>query len=162
VERRDALTQRGVVLAIHLLTGHGRFPSPVEAARALVGHGLEGDLHGKANPGSRRQVLLVDRRTLEAFGLPHGALREQLTVDFPDIERLPEGTVLQVGEATLEVTGPCTPCEVIGRLNAVADPAALQDALQGRRGVLSRVVAVAGRGMIRRGDAVGVAAEGDR
>lgn len=148
------MIRRGVVLAIHLLTEHGRPPSPVEAARALVDHGLEGDQHGKSTPGSRRQVLLVDLRTLGAFGLPHGALREQLTVDFPDIERLPEGTMLRVGEATLEVTGPCTPCEVIGRLNAVADPAALRDALQGRRGTLCKVVAITGGGMIRRGDEV--------
>lgn len=94
------MTQRGVVLAIHLLAEHGKPPVPAEEALALVGHALE-------------------------------------------------------------VTGSCTPCEVIGRLNAVADPAALRDALQGRRGVLCRVVAVAGRGTIRRGDAVvAVVAEG--
>lgn len=148
------MDQPGVVLSIHLLTAHGKPPVPAAEARALVGHGLEGDVHGKRKPDSSRQVLLVDRRTLEAIGFPHGALREQLTVDFPGLDHLLPGTLLRVGEAILEITGPCDPCETIGQLNAAADPAVLRDALQGRRGMVARVVAVRRQGRIRRGDTV--------
>jgi MOSC domain-containing protein YiiM len=148
------VTQQGVVLAIQVKRAHRQPPVPVEEVRALVGHGLEGDVHGKRSPDASRQVLLVDRRTLEALGFGPGALREQLTVDLPDLESLPGGTRLRIGEAILELTIPCEPCEVIGKYNAVADPYALRDRLRGRRGMMSRVVATMGEGRVRRGDPI--------
>lgn len=150
------MSESGVVLSIHLSKVHGQPPTPVEETRALVGHGLEGDSHGKRRANTARQVLVVDRRTLDAFGFAHGALREQLTVDFPSLNTLPAGTRLRVGEALLEISGPCDPCVGIGALNGVADPQALRDALAGRRGMSARVVGVSGAGVIRRGDAVAV------
>jgi MOSC domain-containing protein YiiM len=144
------------VLSIHLRPAKGQPPRAVQEARALVGHGLEGDFHGKHRAGSSRQVLLVDQRTLEALGFGHGALREQLTVDFADLDGLPAGTRLTVGEAVLEVTGACEPCEVIGKINGVADPYTLRDTLVGRRGVLAKVVDVAAEGRIRSGDSIAV------
>lgn len=144
----------GTVLSIHLLRVHRQPTVDVEEARALVGHGLEGDVHAKRSPNSSRQVLLVDRRTLDVLGFPHGALREQLTVDFAGLDSLPRGTRLRAGEAILELTAPCEPCEVIGKYNAVADPDALRERLRGQRGMLSRVVAIVGGGLIRRGDPV--------
>jgi MOSC domain-containing protein YiiM len=146
------VNERGVVLSIQLSKVHGQLPVPVEETRALVGHGLEGDSHGKRRPNTGRQVVLADRRTLEAFGFAHGALREQLTVDFPGLDTLVAGTRLRVGEAVLEVSGPCDPCVGIGTLNGVEDPYALRDALAGRRGMSAKVVAVIGTGLIRRGD----------
>jgi len=148
------VNERGVVLSIQLSKVHGQLPVPVEETRALVGHGLEGDSHGKRRPNTGRQVVLVDRRTLEALGFAHGALREQLTVDLPGLDALPAGTRLRVGEAVLEISGPCDPCVGIGTLNGVEDPYALRDALAGRRGMSARVVAVNGSGRIRRGDEV--------
>lgn len=148
------MSARGVVLSIHLLKAHKQPPVEVEEARALVGHGLEGDVHGKGRPDTSRQVLIADRRTLEAFGLAPGALKEQLTVDVPGLDDLPRGKRLHIGEVTLEVTVPCEPCEVIGKYNAAPDPYALRDALRGRRGMMSRVIATIGEGRIRRGDDV--------
>lgn len=146
------MNERGVVLSIQLSKVHGQLPVPVEETRALVGHGLEGDSHGKRRPNTGRQVVLVDRRTLEAFGFAHGALREQLTVDLPGLDALSAGTRLRVGEAVLEISGPCDPCVGIGTLNGAEDPTALRDALAGRRGMSARVVAVTGSGRICRGD----------
>lgn len=148
----------GTVLSVQLLTRHGERPRPVPEARALPGHGLEGDLHGKSKANSRRQVLIVDRTTLEAFGLRPGDLREQITVAFPALETLPPGTLLQVGDALLELTGPCDPCTHIGALNRVADAAAFQQDLAGKRGRLARVVGVEGEGSIRTGDPIAVRA----
>ena len=152
------MSESGVVLSIHLSKAHGQPPTPVEETQALVGRGLEGDSHGKRRPNTARQVLLVDRRTLDAVGFAHGALREQLTVDFPALDTLPAGTRLWVGEALLEVSGPCDPCVGIGALNGVADPHALRDALAGRRGMSARVIGVTRAGAIRRGDTVAVEA----
>jgi MOSC domain-containing protein YiiM len=148
----------GVVLAIHLQSEPRRAPRPVEEARALVGHGLEGDYHGKGRPNTYRQVLIVDRRALEALGFAPGALREQLTVDFDGLDRLQRGTRLLIGDVEFEITAPCEPCETIGKYNAVSDPYALRDALQGRRGMLAKVVATVREGVIRHGDPVVVAA----
>lgn len=148
------MTQQGVVLSIQVMRAHRQPPVPVEEVRALVGYGLEGDVHGKRSADTSRQVLLVDRRTLETLGFSPGALREQLTVDLPDLESLPRGTHLRIGEAVLEVTIPCEPCEVIGRYNRVADPDALRERLRGQRGMMSRVVATTGQGRIRRGDPI--------
>lgn len=148
----------GTVLSLQLLPRHGERPRPVSEARALPGCGLEGDLHGKSKANSRRQILVVDRTTLEAFGLRAGDLREQITVAFAPLESLPPGTVLQVGDALLELTGPCEPCTHIGALNHVADPGAFQQALVGKRGQLARVVGVRGEGRIRTGDPVAVRA----
>lgn len=144
----------GVVLSIHLLKKHKQPPVAVEEALALVGHGLEGDVHGKSRPDTSRQILIADRRTLDAFGLAHGALKEQLTVDLPGLDDLPEGTLLRIGEVTLELTGRCDPCEGIAKYNAAPDPYALRDALRGRRGTMSKVIAAIGAGRIRRGDHV--------
>jgi MOSC domain-containing protein YiiM len=154
----DATATDGTVLSLQILHRHGDRPRPVTEVRAMPGHGLEGDLHGKSRPGSRRQVLLVDRGTLAAMGLREGDLREQITVAFAALESLAPGTLLQVGDATLELTGACEPCTHIGGLNGVADPEAFRQALDGRRGQTARVVAVEGAGRIRVGDRIAVRA----
>src|SRR2546422_6797509 len=59
----------GRVIGLRLLIEHQQRPEPVRRARALVDLGLEGDVHGKKKAGSHRQVLIVDRATLEALSL---------------------------------------------------------------------------------------------
>jgi len=146
----------GHVLGIYLQPAQRTLPQPVPAAQALVGHGLDGDVHGKKRPGDPRQVLIVDIATLRRFDLHPGDLREQITVAFAALEPLPAGTLLQAGEVTLELTGPCEPCTHIGGLNGVVDPIAFQKALDGRRGQLARVIGVEGEGRIRVGDRIDV------
>lgn len=146
---------RGTVVSLHLLREHGAQAQSVSEAKATVGRGLDGDLHGKTRtPGSRRQVIITDRGALSALGLRPGDLREQITVDFSDLEGLPAGTLLKIGMVTCELTGPCEPCTHIGGLMGVADPKAFQDSLVGHRGQLARIVAVDGDRMIRVGDPV--------
>ncbi|OLE14021.1 MAG: hypothetical protein AUG93_00265 [Armatimonadetes bacterium 13_1_20CM_4_65_7] len=148
------MSTSGRVIGLQILVEHRGQPEPVRRAKALVDLGLEGDVHGKKKAGSRRQVLIVDRATLEALGLRPGDLREQITVEFPALETLPSGTLLCVGEVTCELTGPCEPCTHIGQSLGVPDTVAFQQALQGRRGQLARIVAVDGEGFIRVGDSV--------
>lgn len=148
------MTSTGRVISLQLLAEHRERPEPVRQARALVARGLEGDVHGKKETGSRRQVLIVDRATLEALALRPGDLREQITVDFPVLETLSVGTLLRLGPVTCELTGPCEPCTHIGGLLGVPDAVAFQRSLQGRRGQLAKVAAVDGDGVIRVGDPV--------
>ena len=142
----------GRVVSIQLLQAHGQPPRAVPAAVAVPGQGLEGDLHGKTREDGKRQVLLMDTETLDALGLSPGDLRDQLTLDLPGLQRLPSGTLLRVGEAELELSGPCEPCTHIGELLGKEDREAFRGSLVGRRGVLARVVAVTGEGRIRVGD----------
>ena len=72
-------------------------------ARILADFGLEGCAHAK--PGSGRQILLVDRETLEAMELQPGLLRENITTDGLNVNSLSIGQQLRIGEARLVVVG---------------------------------------------------------
>jgi len=112
--------------------------------RAVGNSGFEGCAH--ARHGRTRQVLLVDRETLEAMDLQPGIIRENITTDGLNVNSLRIGQLLRVGEAQLEVSAVCTPCE---QLEAIRS--GLQKELWGRRGMLCRVLE---GGVIRRGDSI--------
>jgi len=113
-------------------------------ARALEEVGLEGCAH--ARPQGKRQVLLMDRETLDFFELAPGIVRENVTTDGLDVNRLAIGERLQIGKVELQVSAVCDPCVQIEALRA-----GLQAAMQGRRGMLCRVVR---GGILRRGDEI--------
>ncbi|PYU50184.1 MAG: MOSC domain-containing protein [Acidobacteria bacterium] len=106
--------------------------------------GFEGCAHARA--ASKRQVLLVDRETLEAMDLRPGIIRENITTDGLNVNSLQIGQLLRVGQARLEVTSVCTPCD---QMEAIRP--GLRKELWGRRGMLCRVL---DGGLIRRGDAI--------
>jgi MOSC domain-containing protein YiiM len=112
--------------------------------RAVGDGGFEGCAHGR--PGSKRQILLVDRETLEAMNLKPGIIRENITTDGLNVNCLQIGQELRVGEARLEVSAVCTPCD---QMEAIRP--GLRKELWGRRGMLCRVVE---GGVIRRGDSI--------
>ena len=112
--------------------------------RAIANRGFEGCAHGR--PGSRRQVLLIEGEALRVLGLSPGVVRENVTTEGIRLGELESGQLLRVGEAVLEVTVPCEPCD---HMDAIRP--GLKDQLQGRRGVLCRVIE---SGLIRRGDAL--------
>jgi MOSC domain-containing protein YiiM len=107
--------------------------------RVVADFGLEGCAH--AQPGGKRQVLLVDRETLEAIELRPGILRENITTDGLNVNSLEIGQLLRIGEARFEVSAVCTPCDQMG----------LRRELWGRRGMLCRVL---DGGIIRASDAI--------
>lgn len=111
-------------------------------ARVLGDFGLEGCAHALA--GSNRQVLLVDRETLEAMELTPGTLRENITTDGLNVHSLQIGQCLRIGDARLEITMVCTPCNQMERIRP-----GLRKELSGRRGMLCSVLE---GGIIRRGD----------
>jgi MOSC domain-containing protein YiiM len=106
--------------------------------------GIEGCAH--ARPGGKRQVLLVDRETLEAMDLRPGIIRENITTDGLNVNSLLMGQQLRIGGARLEVSAICTPCD---QMEAIRP--GLRKELWGRRGMLCRVLA---GGIIRRGDSI--------
>jgi len=112
--------------------------------RAVGDAGFEGCSHSQ--PNGKRQVLLVDRETLEAMDLRPGMIRENITTDGLNVNSLQLGQLLRVGEAHLEVSGVCTPCD---QMEAIRP--GLRKELWGRRGMLCRVRK---GGVIRRGDSI--------
>ena len=121
-------------------------PAPlwVGSMRLLAGSGAEGDRH--LDPLSPRQLLLASCASYAALSLPPQALRENLLLD-DDIDRLPSGTVLQIGGAAKVRL--MFACEACGRLDLHGERLAAR--VGARRGVLARVVE---GGVIRPGDPV--------
>jgi MOSC domain-containing protein YiiM len=112
--------------------------------RIIEDGGFERCAH--ARPGSKRQVLLMDRETLEAMDLQPGIIRENVTTDGLNVNSLPIGQLLRVGEARLEVSAVCTPCDLMETIRP-----GLRKELWGRRGMLCKVVE---GGVVRRGDSI--------
>jgi MOSC domain-containing protein YiiM len=94
--------------------------------------GLEGCAH--ARPSGKRQVLLMDEESLHEFQLVPGIARENVTTEGLDVNALAIGQKLRMGEVELQVTLVCDPCEQIEALRP-----GLQEAMQGKRGMLCRV-----------------------
>jgi MOSC domain-containing protein YiiM len=116
----------------------------LEEVRVITDVGLEGCAH--ARPGSGRQVLLVDRETLEAMDLRPGIVRENLTTDGIDVNGLPLQQELRIGEVRLQVSEICHPCDQLEKIRP-----GLRREMRGRRGMLCWVLE---GGMIRRGDTI--------
>jgi|SRR5277367_4965554 len=132
------------VLKLFRAPKRGRPMEELAEVAALEERGFEGCAHGR--PGSKRQVLLMDRETLDALELGPGIIRENITTEGLNVNGLPLGASLQVGEALLEVTMVCSPCSQIEDLRP-----GLRNAIRGRRGMLCRIVK---GGIIRQGDAI--------
>lgn len=113
-------------------------------ANLLIDSGLEGCAH--ARPGGRRQVLLVDRETLEAMDLAPGVIRENITTEGINVNGLEPGQRLRVGLTLLEVTAVCTPCDQLEKIRP-----GLRREIYGRRGMLCKVIE---GGTIRPGDSI--------
>jgi len=116
----------------------------LEEVRVISNVGLEGCAHGR--PDSGRQVLLVDRETLEAMELRPGIVRENITTDGMDVNSLAMKQELRIGELRLQVSEICHPCDQLEKIRP-----GLRREMRGRRGMLCRVLE---GGMIRRGDAI--------
>ncbi len=78
--------------------------------------------------------------------LQPGIIRENITTDGLNVNSLPLGQQLRIGEARLEVSMACTPCDLMETIRP-----GLRKELWGRRGMLCRVLE---GGVIRRGDSI--------
>lgn len=124
----------------------------VECLKLASGRGIEGDIYFDDAARAKRQVLLLDKRTLEEFGYEPGILREQILVDLETLQSLEPGTRLSIGSAELEITFDCAPClTMAGYLGE--DGKEFVNKMMGRRGMLARVT---GTGTVAPGDSVNV------
>ena len=142
------MESQATIASLQICSGTRQPMMAVESARAVENLGLEGDRHAKAD--SKRQVLLMEAETLEKVGLQVGDVKENITTRGIELMDLPVGTRLRVGEAILEITGQCHPCERMEELRP-----GLRATLAGQRGMLARV---AQGGWMRLGDSIAVEA----
>lgn len=120
----------------------------VRQANLIAGHGIEGD--AKAGRGDTRHLNLMSEETLaalraEGYTVEPGAMGEQLIVSGIDVDALPAGARLQLGQrAVIEITKPRTGCQHFAAVQG-KPPA------DGRMGMMARVLE---GGPIRLGDRV--------
>ena len=137
----------GKIIHLQLKPAEGEPMQVATAVEAIADHGLRDD----ANAGrSKRQVLIIERELLDEFQLPIGDVRENITVEGLTLAGTPAGARMRVGQALLEVTLDCAPCEFIE-----AKRPGLRKAMEGKRGTLFKVIE---GGAIRVGDAIEVVA----
>lgn len=123
----------GTITKLQVCAKRGEPMVSRESVRAIADLGLEGDAHAKQ--GSARQILLMDEETLSAFELPAGIVRENITTRGITLHSLATGTRVRVGDAILEITKFCTPCEFIEDMRP-----GLRAAMENQRGMLARVI----------------------
>jgi len=133
------------ITRLFLKPKHDQPMQAVLTATAESNKGLAGDIHHGVK---KRQVLFVEKETLDEFGLAPGQVRENVTVAGVKLAGLPAGTRLQVGDVIFEVTDDCAPCDYIESLRP-----GLRTAIEGRRGTLCRVLS---GGEVKVGDEVRV------
>jgi MOSC domain-containing protein YiiM len=104
-----------------------------ERVQAIEDHGLEGCAHARA--GTKRQVLFASTEHLDALGVEYGRIRENFTIEGADVHDWPVGQRVKVGSALFEITMVCDPCSRMEEIRP-----GLQAELDGRRGMLARVV----------------------
>ena len=140
----------GRVVSLQLNVGHRKPLLAVENATFVAGRGIEGDRHYSEKPDRQvYSVLLIDEETLNALGLPHGAVREQVTTVGVDLAALELGRKLALGErAVVQISKPATPCS---RMDEVRQ--GLRQELEGRRGMLAGIVR---GGKVEVGDSISV------
>jgi MOSC domain-containing protein YiiM len=104
-----------------------------DTVTAVAGHGLDGCAH--ARPGTKREVLFVSAEHLDALDVRPGAVKENFTVVGADVQEWAIGQRVQVGGAVFEIAMVCDPCELMEKIRP-----GLQEELEGRRGMLARVI----------------------
>lgn len=79
----------------------------------LANQGIEGDRY--AQPGSPRQLLILDQHTLTQFELQPGDLRENILLD-QGLNHLQSGYGLEIGSTLIRITFRCEPCAYLNTL----------------------------------------------
>ncbi|MDR1970301.1 MAG: MOSC domain-containing protein [Treponema sp.] len=127
----------GRVLAVCTSGQRGTAKEDRGRGELLAGHGLAGDAHAGT---WHRQVSLLSHEKINAFRalgaeVAHGAFGENLVVEGIDFSALPVGTILECGEAVLEMTQIGKECHSHCAIFKI-----MGDCIMPREGVFARVI----------------------
>ena len=137
------------VQLLFICPAHGQPVRPVSEAMAVPDWGFEGCAH--ARRASKRQVLMIDAESLSEMDLLPGQAKENVLTVGLNVRALQGGQRLRIGQALLEVTIPCTPCNMFEAIRP-----GLEAAMRGKRGMLCRVIE---GGRMRPGDRIEIEAQ---
>jgi len=148
-------TATGCVEWIGVSGGFRQLIEPRSEVTVAVGTGIDGDYHSRKRPGGKRQVTLIQAEHFAVIATATGRdsvspelFRRNIVVRGIELTSL-IGRRFRIGEALLEVTGPCTPCsrmdENLGQGGRLA--------MKGLGGLTAMVIEP---GRIRVGDSVSV------
>ncbi|WP_407154909.1 MOSC domain-containing protein [Bradyrhizobium sp. STM 3557] len=130
------LSPEGMVVGVSADPSHRFSKAPQREILLVEGHGVEGDAHAGAYVQHKylvrrqprlpnlRQVHLIPSELLDRLRscgheVRAGELGENITTRALDLERMPLGTLIQLGPtAVVELTGLRTPCVLIDRFRA--------------------------------------------
>jgi MOSC domain-containing protein YiiM len=125
---------------------------PAESVKLIANHGIEGDVKAGHNPLRQLNIMSFEMQEAlreEGFKTQPGELGEQITIQGFDVDNLPTGTLLEIGdEAVIRINKPRTPCDWFELIQAKP----MQEA-ENRVGVMGTVIH---SGVIRVGDPVKV------
>ena len=122
----------GKIVHLQIKPADGEPMKTMASVEAIANQGLRDDANAGRN---RRQVLIIERELLNEFDLPIGDVRENITVEGIKLAGTPAGVRMRVGQALLEATLECTPCQFIEDKRP-----GLREAMNGKRGTLFRVI----------------------
>ena len=135
----------GRIVSLQLCPGYRKPMNAVAHAEAVMNLGLKGDTH--ALPDSSRQILLIEKETLDALSLSPGQVKENITTEGITLMGLKMNDRLRLGtDVLLEITKPCSPCSRMEEIRP-----GLLKGLAGKRGMLARVI---NGGTVNVGDAI--------
>jgi MOSC domain-containing protein YiiM len=138
---------------VAVCTSAGGIPKRPLAEVSVNVTGLVGDAHAHAKHNrADRAVSLFDLEVLrqlvaEGFPLEPGTAGENLTVAGLNVQSLPPGTILEIGDVVLRLEAPRKPCYVLDAI----DPR-LKETIVGRCGYMASVLR---GGTLRAGMVVG-------
>ncbi len=127
---------QGEVVGLRVKLGRRQPMRQVDPMVFVAGNGIEGNMHFSDKPHLQGyQVLLMQEENLDALGLEHGVVRENVTTTGIDLQSLERETRLGLGnEVVLRISKECVPCGLMDDIRS-----GLQRELMGRRGMLAAV-----------------------
>ena len=114
--------QQGSIASIHIARVKGTPSDPVQEATAIAGMGIDGDR--SCYEGNIRQVLFMDKETLDDLELTPGQIKENITTSGVDMSQAQPGQVFSIGNEV--------------KMEEIRQ--GLGDKLNGRRGMLATVI----------------------
>ena len=141
---------QGEIVGLRVKLGRRQPMRQVEPMVFVAGSGIEGDMHcSDKRHLEDYQVLLMQEENLDALGLGHGVVSENVTTTGIDLQSLERDARLGLGdEVVLRISKECVPCGLMDDIRS-----GLQKELLGRRGMLA---AVEEGGTVSVGDSVRV------
>ena len=141
----DTTLNSGTIVSLQLCPGYRKPMRKVSEANVVENLGLEGDRH--ALPDSSRQILLIEKETLDELKLAAGDVKENITTTNISLMKLSSKQRIKIGKDTIvEITKSCSPCSRMDDLRP-----GLKREIAGRRGMLARVI---NGGRIKEGDTI--------